>query len=62
MLSQVSLSLQLPFAVVSLLRFTSDQTVMGDFVNRKPTQWLAWLSATCILVLNVLLVIEVLRG
>lgn len=36
-LSQVILSLQLPFAVVPLVRFTSDRKLMGPFVN---TRWL----------------------
>lgn len=61
-LSQVSLSFQLPFAVVPLLLFTSDRAVMGDFVNRTLTQWLAWGAALIIMALNALLVVEILRG
>ncbi|QXQ08620.1 Nramp family divalent metal transporter [Sphingosinicellaceae bacterium] len=40
-LSQIVLSLQLPFAVVPLVRITSDPAVMGDFANRG---WLKWTS------------------
>jgi manganese transport protein len=41
-LSQVVLSLQLPFALWPLIRFTSDQALMGEFVNRPWVRWLAW--------------------
>src|SRR5208283_3978697 len=41
-LSQVVLSLQLPFAVVPLVLFTGDRAKMGEFVNRPPTILLAW--------------------
>lgn len=57
-LSQVVLSLQLSFAVFPLVRFTSDPGVMGDFVNSRRTKVLAYLVATFILVLNVILVIQ----
>ena len=36
-LSQVVLSMQLPFAVVPLIQFTSDRMRMGPFVNRRCT-------------------------
>ena len=35
---------------------------MGEFVNRRSMQVAAWLAAACILGLNVLLVIQTLRG
>jgi manganese transport protein len=41
-LSQVVLSLQLPFALYPLIRMTSDPRLMGVFVNRWPTRILAW--------------------
>ncbi|UVM48233.1 Nramp family divalent metal transporter [Pseudomonas sp. B21-015] len=41
-LSQVVLSLQLPFALYPLIRMTNDQQLMGPFVNRLPTRVLAW--------------------
>ncbi|WP_397448751.1 Nramp family divalent metal transporter [Pseudomonas sp. NA-150] len=41
-LSQVVLSLQLPFALYPLIRMTSDERLMGSFVNSLPTRLLAW--------------------
>ena len=57
-LSQVILSLQLPFAVVPLIKFTSSKAKMGPFVSRPWVQLLAWMIAAAIIVLNVLLVIQ----
>jgi manganese transport protein len=52
LLSQVILSLQLPFAVVPLVMFTSDRKRMGAFVNPTWLQALAWLTTAIIIVLN----------
>jgi manganese transport protein len=41
-MSQVVLSLQLPFALYPLIRMTNDKQLMGPFVNRWPTRVLAW--------------------
>ncbi|WP_342655827.1 Nramp family divalent metal transporter [Pseudomonas sp. F3-2] len=41
-LSQVVLSLQLPFALWPLIRFTSDRQLMGPFANSALTKTLAW--------------------
>jgi len=41
-LSQVVLSLQLPFALYPLIRMTGDERLMGEFVNRWYTKGLAW--------------------
>ncbi|MCC3372357.1 Nramp family divalent metal transporter [Cohnella sp. REN36] len=54
--SQVVLSLQLPFAVVPLLIFTSDKRKMGEFANRPWVKVASWLAAAVILALNVFLV------
>jgi manganese transport protein len=51
-LSQVILSMQLPFAVIPLIRFTSDHARMGEFANRRWVKALAWSAAAMILVLN----------
>lgn len=51
-LSQVVLSLQLPFAVIPLLRFTSDRTRMGALVNPRWVNFLGWTCAAIILSLN----------
>ncbi len=55
-LSQVILSMQLPFAVIPLVHFTSDRKRMGSFANRRWVQALSWLVALIIVVLNVRLV------
>jgi manganese transport protein len=56
-LSQVVLSLQLPFAVIPLIHFTSDKERMGVFVNKGWVKILAWIAATIIIVLNIRLVL-----
>jgi manganese transport protein len=59
-LSQVVLSMQLPFAILPLIHFTSDKSKMGDFANRTWVKILAWLSAFLIIGLNVRLVATIL--
>lgn len=54
--SQVVLSLQLPFAVIPLVWFTSDKRKMGEFANPAWIKVLAWVSTGIILALNVFLV------
>jgi manganese transport protein len=61
-LSQVILSLQLPFAVVPLIHFTSDKTRMKQFANKKWVLILAWTAAAVIIALNARLVYGVLSG
>jgi manganese transport protein len=51
-LSQVILSLQLPFAVFPLVMFTSDKAKMGRFVSPLWMKSLAWLVSLVIAVLN----------
>ena len=51
-LSQVILSLQLSFAVVPLVLFTSSRKKMGEFVNAPWLQGLAWVVAVLIAGLN----------
>jgi manganese transport protein len=55
-LSQIILSMQLPFAVIPLIHFTNDKQRMGALANRLWVQALAWLTAAMIVVLNVWLV------
>jgi manganese transport protein len=57
-LSQVILSLQLSFAVVPLVLFTSERAKMGAFVNAKWLIWLAGLVTIIIIVLNAYLVVQ----
>src|SRR5690242_68610 len=52
-LSQVILSMQLPFAVIPLIHFTNDPRRMGSFANARWVRWLAWTTAAIIVALNV---------
>ena len=51
-LSQVILSLQLPFAIVPLVHFTSDRLKMGSFTNKMWVKALAWGTSLTIIALN----------
>ena len=51
-LSQVILSMQLPFAVIPLIHFTSDRARMGSFANSLWVRVLAWSTAAVIVGLN----------
>jgi manganese transport protein len=57
-LSQVVLSLQLGFAVIPLIHFTSDKKKMGNFANGIKVKIFAWASAIVIVGLNAKLVYE----
>ena len=52
LLSQVILSLQLSFAVIPLVLFTSSRKTMGEFVNPRWLKVAAWSVAILIAVLN----------
>jgi manganese transport protein len=56
--SQVILSMQLSFAVVPLLMFTSEKAKMGRFANPAWIKILAWISAIIIIVLNLKLLFD----
>jgi manganese transport protein len=51
-LSQVILSLQLPFAIVPLVHFTSDKLKMGVFASKWWVKVLAWVTSILIIALN----------
>jgi manganese transport protein len=61
-LSQVILSLQLPFAVVPLIKFTSKKQKMGEFANKRWVEILAWISAAVIVGLNANLIFSTISG
>ncbi|MEO6150534.1 MAG: Nramp family divalent metal transporter [Mucilaginibacter sp.] len=61
-LSQVVLSLQLGFAIIPLIHFTSEKAKMGTFAIGPKIKILAWFSAAVIVSLNVKLVIEQITG
>jgi manganese transport protein len=57
-LSQVILSMQLPFAVIPLVHFTSDKAKMGEFANPQWLKFGAWTIAAIIVALNVKLLLD----
>jgi manganese transport protein len=62
LLSQVFLSLQLSFAVIPLVMFTSDRAKMGAFVNAPWVKALAWTVAAVIAGLNAWLLFQTFAG
>src|ERR1700691_2813225 len=52
LLSQVVLSLQLPFAIVPLINFTSDPLRMGPFASGLKLRIAGWLTALIVIALN----------
>ncbi|SDX41758.1 Nramp family divalent metal transporter [Paenibacillus sp. CF384] len=61
-LSQVILSLQLSFAVIPLVKFTSDKQKMGKFANPLWLKILAWFVAIVIAGLNIYLLFQTFFG
>jgi manganese transport protein len=61
-LSQVVLSFGIPFALIPLVRLTSDRAVMGDDTNNRITTAFGWMVATLISLLNVVLIYLTVTG
>ncbi|HEY0286756.1 MAG TPA: Nramp family divalent metal transporter [Pseudomonas sp.] len=61
-LSQVVLSMQLPFAVIPLVRFVSNRQLMGNLVTGKVLTMCAWIIATLIVGLNLILLAGMFLG
>lgn len=61
-LSQVFLSLALPFVIIPLIIFTSQKKIMGEYANKSWTNFLVVTSAGLIIFLNILLLYQVLGG
>jgi manganese transport protein len=55
-LSQVVLSFGIPFALIPLVRLTSNRSLMGEDTNRRLTTAFGWTVATLISLLNVVLI------
>ena len=60
--SQVLLSMQLPFAVIPLVRFVTDREKMGRFVIPRWLAMLAWVIAAIIVSLNLKLLFDTFVG
>lgn len=61
-LSQVALSMQLPFTIYLQVRLTSSPDVMGSHANPRGTRWLLTLFGVIITALNVYLLFDLARG
>jgi manganese transport protein len=61
-LSQVVLSFGLPFALVPLVMFTRDRSVMGVLANRPLTTAAAWATTAVIVLLNLFLLYRLAVG
>lgn len=61
-LSQVVLSFGIPFALIPLIRLTSNRTLMGADANHRVTTALGWLVAGLITLLNVVLIYLTVTG
>ncbi len=61
-ISQVVLSFGIPFALIPLIRLTSDRAVMGDDTNHRVTTALGWIVAALISLLNVVLIYLTVTG
>jgi manganese transport protein len=61
-LSQVVLSFGIPFALIPLVRLTSNRGLMGEDTNHRVTTALGWTVATLISLLNVVLVYLTVKG
>jgi len=61
-LSQVILSMQLPFAIVPLVMFTADRRKMGELAAPRWMTVLAWIVAAVVIVLNFKVVYDAVTG
>jgi manganese transport protein len=61
-LSQVVLSFGIPFALIPLIRLTSDGTIMGDDTNHRATTTVGVIVAGVISLLNVVLIYLTVKG
>ncbi len=58
--SQVVLSFGIAFALVPLILFTSNKSIMGGLANHRVTTLLAWIVALLVVILNIFLLVETL--
>jgi manganese transport protein len=61
-ISQVALSFGIPFALVPLLRLTSDRSVMGEAANTRLMRWALSLVVVLVVALNVALIVLTVTG
>jgi manganese transport protein len=61
-ISQVVLSFCIPFALIPLVRMTSEPELMGEHVNRRGTAVAAWAATAVIVALNIALLVLTVFG
>lgn len=61
-ISQVVLSFCIPFALIPLVRLTSDRDVMGEYRNNLPVRIAGWLTTAVIAALNMALIVLTFTG
>lgn len=61
-LSQVLLSIGIPFALAPLVKLTSESSVMGDYANSRLLRVTAWVVVALIVALNLALIVLQLTG
>ncbi len=61
-LSQVVLSFGIPFALIPLVRLTSDHALMGVDVNHRVTTGVGWVVGVMVSLLNVVLIVLTVHG
>ncbi|MFB2599071.1 Nramp family divalent metal transporter [Herbiconiux sp. P17] len=61
-LSQVLLSIGIPFALIPLIRLTGNRALMGEFADRMPVRIIAWIVVALIVCLNVVLIFLTVTG
>ncbi|SNX54020.1 manganese transport protein [Thermoanaerobacterium sp. RBIITD] len=61
-ISQVSLSFALPFAIIPMIIITGRREHMGDFVNKFITNIIGWFISSLIITLNVVLIYMTITG
>jgi len=61
-LSQVVLSLGIPFALIPLVRLSTNRALMGNFVIARSTAVLAWVVVAMVVTLNVWLIVLTVTG
>lgn len=61
-MSQVLLSLGIPFALIPLVRLSGDRSLMGRFSNSLPLRVAAWVVVALIVALNLVLILLTVSG
>ncbi len=61
-LSQVLLSVGIPFALIPLVAYTGNRKLMGSFINRRLMQSAAWAVTVLIVLLNIALIVLTVTG